>query len=91
MGGDITGNTKKTTYLTQRHGEVVGDLAADADDDTPGHLPLVDVQNALERKLLEIQTVRLVVVRAHLLSEREQSTRRVGTSRAGEKNSTFIL
>lgn len=50
----------------QWHGEVVGDLATHADHHPSRHLPLVDVQYALEGQLFEVQAVRLVVVRAHL-------------------------
>lgn len=53
-------------YLVQGHSEVVGDLTPHADDNSSRHLPLVDVQNALERQLLEVQPVRLIVVRANL-------------------------
>eukprot|EP00754_Rhynchopus_humris_P032218 Rhum_TRINITY_DN15387_c0_g1::Rhum_TRINITY_DN15387_c0_g1_i5::g.154554::m.154554 len=55
------------TLLRQRQHEVVRDLSSDGNDDTTGALPEVDVQDGLQRQLLEVQPVRLVVVGRHRL------------------------
>lgn len=71
-------------YLTQGHGEVVRDLSADADHDTSRQLPLVDVQYTFEGKLLEVEPVRLVVVRTHLVYAADNKTKEEKKRKQGE-------